>query len=671
MPGGEVPGSLRRVSPDGAAAEGAAAPDATTAAGTDRSDEAAASPVQAREEPGGGQSASRLSRALRSAPAIALNGIDVILAIGAGALVVLVHDVNYILSDPYWLDESWVADSVRAPLGLVPRLASSTPLGWTLLLRLMPAGGLERQRLVPLIFAGLAVSAAYLLGRELRLTRFTAGLLAAAAALLSPAMLVRDDLKQYTAEAFASILLWLLVARVETRWSRGRVAAVAVTASVGTLVAETAIFTGAAALACLGLAALVRRQWRRLLEVAVAAIGALAVYGVVYEVVVKPRINSQLSYIWSPDYAPGNVAGAALFFWNKLRVLAPYIAVPAPAPATGVPEVTASVASVSVSTAGAAARSAAAAASATPDLIVVLSVAGVGVVALALLGRFALAAMLPVTLAVVIAASAAGAYPFGDSRTSTFWLVLFPVMMAIAIAAVTHGIGAGLGRIRLWLRWALLPVIAVAGAAIAITYYARAVLPDVNSQLIAHDDTRSQVQFAEAHVQPGDIMLVDYAASYAFAYYSQAPATAYPVVPGNAAGFVPVYPGRPHVIVMTGRGYEDVVAAIQRARGILGAEPAATRGRVWIILEHPPPAERLAWRNAFTALTGGGGHVTIYYLSLVGYSPGYTRLALYTPPGVRPPATPPTPYQPFQQRFQAPAAKAAGAGHAHTRLRSP
>jgi len=37
----------------------------------------------------------------------------------------------------------------------------------------------------PLIFAGLAVSAAYLLGRELGLTRFTAGLLTAAAALLS------------------------------------------------------------------------------------------------------------------------------------------------------------------------------------------------------------------------------------------------------------------------------------------------------------------------------------------------------------------------------------------------------------------------------------------------------------------------------------------------------
>ena len=52
---------------------------------------------------------------------------------------------------PYWLDEAWVVDSVRAPLSLVPRLAATTPLGWILLLRLVPHGGLGRQRLVPLI----------------------------------------------------------------------------------------------------------------------------------------------------------------------------------------------------------------------------------------------------------------------------------------------------------------------------------------------------------------------------------------------------------------------------------------------------------------------------------------------------------------------------------------
>src|SRR5260370_4458050 len=192
-----------------------------------------------------GEAVIRGSR-LRMAGAIGLNVIDGILAIGAGVLVVLVHDVKFWWSIPYWVDEAWVADSVRAPLSLVPRLAASTPLGWILLLRLVPHGGLERQRLVPLIFAGLAVSAAYLLGRELGLTRFTAGLLTAAAALPSPAVLGRNDLKQYTAEAFGSIAVWLLVARAETKWSRWRLATLALAASAGTLIAETVILTGAA-----------------------------------------------------------------------------------------------------------------------------------------------------------------------------------------------------------------------------------------------------------------------------------------------------------------------------------------------------------------------------------------------------------------------------------------
>ena len=109
--------------------------------------------------------------------------------------VLLVHDVPYLLHQSFWVDEAWVADSVRAPIGLTPSLASSTPLAWTYLLRLVPFGGPERLRLVPLAFSMLAAAAGYLFGRELRLTRFATGILTGAAVLLSPEMLVRDDLK--------------------------------------------------------------------------------------------------------------------------------------------------------------------------------------------------------------------------------------------------------------------------------------------------------------------------------------------------------------------------------------------------------------------------------------------------------------------------------------------
>jgi hypothetical protein len=133
--------------------------------------------------------------------------------------VLLAHDVGYMLRHPFWVDEAWVALSTRARIGLVPWLTSTTPVGWTLLLRLVPGGADQRFRLVELGFTALAVLAGYYLGRELGMVRYLGGPLLGAVVLFAPAMLVRDDLKQYTAEAFASLALLLLVARIENHWT--------------------------------------------------------------------------------------------------------------------------------------------------------------------------------------------------------------------------------------------------------------------------------------------------------------------------------------------------------------------------------------------------------------------------------------------------------------------
>ncbi|HTU76175.1 MAG TPA: hypothetical protein VMG38_21870 [Trebonia sp.] len=576
-----------------------------------------------------------LAPAPRKAVAIGLRSADVVLAIVAGVMVIFVHDVPYLLHEPYWLDEAWVADSIRAPLSEVPRLASSTPLGWTLLLRLVPGPGLQRQRLVPLAFAGLAVATGYLLGRELRLTRFLAGLLTAAAVLLSPAMLARDDLKQYTAEAFAALAIWLLVARLENTWSRRRLAALALVTSLGTLLAETAIFTGGAAFACLFLVALCRGQWRRLAELAVAGAGALVVFGAIFAVVLKPRIDPQLSSYWSPLYSPASVTGAARFFWVQLsQRVGPYIGFP-----LGTTRAFTQPATVA-------------------ELAIPLALTVAGIAALAAMRRPALAAMLPVTLLVAMIASAARQYPFGDERTSTFWEVMFPVLMAIAVAVAIHGAGRALGRLDVSVRRWARPAAAVAIAAAAVAGYVLVVWPDINSHPIPDDDSRSQVQFAEAHYQPGDVFLVDYGASYGFDYYYKTPTTYFPAVGGIAAGFFPQYLD-PHIIIMTSRSAPDFSAAMTRAIGVLSSEPASEHGRVWVIREHELPVEARSWKQVFTQLDAGGGHVTIDKLSKFGYGPAFMPLALYTPPS---------------HRGQAPgaqSAKASGAGQAHTRLRSP
>jgi hypothetical protein len=596
-------------------------------AGLDTTEPDTAEPDTAGQDTAGQDTAGRVTagRDMAKRGAVVLDALDHGLAVIAGVMVVFVHDVHYLFTFPYWMDEAWVADSTRAPLGQVARLASSTPYGWTLLLRLVPGTGLERQRLVPLAFAGLAVALGYLLGRELRLTRFAAGLLTAAAVLLSPAMLVRDELKQYTAEACAAVLLWLLVARLENAWTRWRLAVLTLTTVLATLFAETAIITGGAAFVCLTVETAIRRQWRRLAEVAVAGAGTLAGYAVIFVVLVKPRVNPQLSSYWTPWYSPSSVSGAASFFWSRLNQIATTVGFPA------APSHSALL------------------------LVIPLILAGSGILALVLLRRYALAAMLPVTLIVVMAGSAARQYPFGEQRTSTFWSVMVPVLIAIAVAAATHGlvqlgIWRRISRMKggVWSRRGL--VASAARAAIALTvgtaaifFYVQAVRPDVNVQLIAHEDVRSQVDYVEAHLRPGDVIIANYGASYGFAYYYSEPATAYPDQPASGTGFIPQYPGNPHVIVISTGYPASVVAALREARAVVAAEPPApgsppARGRIWILIQHDHAAEDHTWAVLFLANLHAGGTVIKVHISNLGYQPGYEYVVLYTlPPDTVPP----------------------------------
>jgi hypothetical protein len=503
---------------------------------------------------------------------VAVTIADYCLAAAAGLCVLLVTNVHYLLRQPYWLDEAWVADSVRAPLSLVPRLASSTPLGWTLLLRLVPFGGLERQRLVPLAFYALAVAIAYLLGRELRLSRFTTGLLTAAAVLLTPSMLSRGDLKQYTAEACFSVLLWLLVARLENSWRRWNLAALGLATSAGCLFASTAILTGAAAFGCLGLECLARRQWRRLLELAVAGAGTVVIFGVVYVVVLKPRMNPGLAYYWRPRYLPGSESSALGFLRVQFDQLTPYLAFTKHyGPGTGV---------------------------------VVAALAVLGVAALVALGRVAMAALLPVTLMIAIAASAASVYPFGDQRTSTYWLVMVPVLMAIGVAAVIHGAA---GRLRTWARWTA--TLGATAAVLACYALVNSTWVSVPAVAVNPQNPYAQIAYVAAHFRPGDVILVNEEGSYPFAYYYPTPPSAYAPVTTTATGFIPAYPATPWIITLTDRNQRAISEGVAQAVDMIAAEPPGHRGRIWVIRDHYSSVEAQLWGYAMA----GGTLTTISF----------------------------------------------------------
>jgi hypothetical protein len=473
--------------------------------------------------------------------------IDIGLAIALGLAVLLVHDVPYMFQHSFWVDEGWVADSVRAKISLVPSMTASTPLGWSLLLRLVPFGGAERLRLVPLAFTMLAAAAGYLFGRELRLTRFATGILTGAAVLLAPSMLLRDDLKQYTAEAFACLVLWVLVARVENEWRTRRLIAIAAVGSVGMLFANTVIFVGVAAMASLALECLLKRDYRRILPIAAASAGMLVIGAVIYETVIHPSSNLLSAPMPTSHYLPiGHPSAAVHFLGKQLKALAPYIGF--------------------------------------PGLFINVLLVLAGIAALIWLRRYALAAMFPFMLGLVLLASAAHKYPFGNARTSTFWLVVIPVLMAVAVAAAAH-LARHVDR-----RAPLLV------AALALAVWVPVMNKDIRAHPLPNEDVHSQIAYFEAHFRHQDVAIVSYGASFGFAYYY--PATpSFPVVPATPDGYGVAYPQLPWLVVMTKRQPTDIANALAAAEQKIAAEPASARGRIWIIRSHQTPLEIRTWQT--------------------------------------------------------------------------
>jgi hypothetical protein len=273
----------------------------------------------------------------------------------------------------------------------------------------------------------------------------------------------------------------------------------------------------------------------------------LAVAAAIYETLIRPQVTPTLTAFWDAYYLPTRRTSAALSFMHlRLDQLAPYMG----------------FGSLAV------------------DAVGVLA----GVVARIWLRRYALAAMFPVMLAIVIVASAARRYPFGDLRTSTFWLVMVPVLMAVAVAAI--------GRLaRPAGRWAPLAV-----AAVVLAVWVPATDPYIRSQSIPDEDVHAEVLYLEAHFRPGDVVVVSYGASFGFGYYYQRQPS-FPV--GHAPnGHLVAYPSVPWIQVVATPPALDIPDALARARAEIAAERPGARGRIWIIRSHVSVLELSEWRRA-------------------------------------------------------------------------
>jgi hypothetical protein len=487
-------------------------------------------------------------------PRWALPQIQVLAVAALAVLAVGVRQPGHLFTHPFWLDESWVADSTRAPWGQLRLVTSSTPIGWTVLLRAVPRwGDAERYRLLPLAFAVACVVPAWCLGRQLmnppqaggahepqpepgrngqRLPRagWLAPPLAGLAAALAPTAVGFPYLKQYTAEAFVSLLLVALLAWVERGWSLRRLAILAAVAAASFLVANTAPLITAAMFGGLVLAVLVRRAWSRLGWLMAAGVGVGVVDGVLYRAFVATGNGSAMERYWARWYIPSTDWQSAIDFAAPRTVVALERIELGPWP-------------------------------------VALALILAGIIALWRAGMPAAALVVPIAFVEMIVAGLARQYPYFEGRTSMFMTVLVTVVAAIGLAAVA-------GLLLRW-RWtAALSVAVLIGIGAVFLPAAR----QAARRPLLSENTRAQVELLRNLRRPGDVVVVGSLAAYQFAYYWPQQPTFKPAPPSTTIRFQITYPGDPTLVVVKERSLGSVREAMDRL-------PPGTR-RVWILLLH-------------------------------------------------------------------------------------
>ena len=472
---------------------------------------------------------------------------------GALALLVLaVHDVGYIFSQPYWTDEDWVALTTKFPLSALPATTNSTPIGWSVLIRFFTVSGTQSARVVPLAFAAAAVVVAYWFARGLdwprREASIGAALLAGIAMLLSPAMLIRDDLKQYTTDAFFAVLVLAVAARLERRWSRRALVTLSVVTWGGMLLSDAVAFMGAAAFTALCLVQLARRDWRRLTEAATTGLVTGILILAVYKGFDARAVTPSLTY--SPHFAsyypPGrNLPALVSFVITQLRLEESHFGL-------------------------------------GPLWLVAASFV-VGVVTIFRLRRPVTATALAILWPEMLLISALRLYPFLDARTSTFLFAVTTVVAAIGVAGVCS-------LLLPWCKGALAAGLAVA----AVAGFVVAAAPFVRSHLIPSEDIKALTLYVADHVPVGDTVVLAQDSNFGFAYYWPAGQPSRRPDSTIIQQYDAVFPDQPRIVVAPSRTPAGVDAAMAQALAQSRAHGCAP---MYLIRTHLSAVEEQAYNS--------------------------------------------------------------------------
>jgi phage shock protein PspC (stress-responsive transcriptional regulator) len=480
--------------------------------------------------------------------------LDWVLVLTLGSLVFAVHDVHYVLSAPYWVDESWVAVTSSYPLSQLPATTSSTPIGWSLLLRVFSWFGDQTGRLLPLGFAALAVMCAYWLIRGLgwrhRDTAIVAGVLGGTATLIDPAMLARDDLKQYTADACLALLIIALLAALEREWTRRGLLALSTSVWAGMLLSHTSAFVGAAAFGSLVLVQAVRRQWSRVIIATATGAGTAVAMGAVYLLFDARGVSKGLTSYWTHYYLPVDRGWPAMWKFLQGRLHGTYQLL-----------------------------------GLGPGWMA-FGLFVLGAVAMVLLGRPATAATVVLLWPEMLLVSALKKYPFLDPRTSTFLFVVTAVVAAAGAALIVSVI-----------RHQIDPPAAVTMAAIAMASYLGQNSPGLRSHPIPNENARSQSRYLDRHAGPEDVILVNLSASWAFAYYWPHGRPGRRASTSVLQGYTAYFPDQPRIVVADGRDIAGVRTSFELARAQTQGHPGS---RIWLVRMHAIRPEIAALHRVLT-----------------------------------------------------------------------
>jgi hypothetical protein len=409
-------------------------------------------------------------------------------------------------------------------------------------------------RILPLAFAGAAVVAAYWFGRGLgwrqRWPAVTAAFLAAVGVLMVPGMLVRDDLKQYTADAFAALLTLGLTSRLERGWSLRCLGALSVSVLVGMLFSDAVVFVGVAALAAVCLVQLATRSWRRFWQAAAVGTGTavlmLAIYQA-FDAAAQKRLSA--SSYWASYFMPVKRGPhAVMHFLDRTWDVVGRDFGLGPA-----------------------------------WLVILLVIAGI--VTIAWQRRPATALAVALLWVELLALSALHKYPFLNLRTSAFMFALTAAVAAIGVAGICLAL-------RPWLRAGVAVLVAA-----ALAGFVWGAMPDVRSHQIPTEDIRQQTRYVERNAAPDDVIAVSLDSNWGFAYYWR---------DGNPGrrpngvveqNYVAYFPDQPRIVVAGARDLSGVQKLVSRSLAEARQHPCA---RIWLIRTHISAGEQVAWNQALS-----------------------------------------------------------------------